>query len=174
MGWGLLGLDRSGRRDGRADYGNGKCDGKSQKCYSNFHTGFPSTCVKRGPCEVNLGEMPSISSSGAPAFLNGNLGSTRTTLFIFRHRDVLTRETRAEGRRGSDSLSAHGSLLVLYGDSANVRDSSTNNHGGDRCKQASRFAGLDGSGVLCGGRRRCRDSWSRGKYLKRSLRPVRR
>jgi hypothetical protein len=52
---------------------NGKCDGKSQKCYSNFHTGFLPLVSKRGPCEVTLGEMPSISSSGAPALFNGNL-----------------------------------------------------------------------------------------------------
>ena len=70
--------------------------------------------------------------------------------------------------KGHDSPSAYGSLPVLYGDSLNVRDGSTYDCGGNRDEQASRFAGLDGSGVLCGGRRRCRDSWSRGKYLKQS------
>jgi hypothetical protein len=52
---------------------------------------------------------------------------------------------------------------VLYAGSFNVRDSSTHDYGGNRYKQASRSAGLDGSGVLYGGRWRCLDSWSRGK-----------
>jgi hypothetical protein len=52
---------------------------------------------------------------------------------------------------------------VLHGDSFNVRDSSTHDYGGNRYKQTSRSAGLDGSGVLCGGRRRCLDSRSRAK-----------
>jgi hypothetical protein len=52
---------------------------------------------------------------------------------------------------------------VLYGDSFDVRDSNTHDYGGNHYKQVSRFAGLDGRGVLCGGRRRCLDSWSRGK-----------
>ncbi|MGA8902786.1 hypothetical protein [Bradyrhizobium sp.] len=52
---------------------------------------------------------------------------------------------------------------MLHGDSFNVRDSSTHDFGGNRYKQASRSAGLDGSGVLCGGGWRCLDSWSRGK-----------
>jgi hypothetical protein len=116
VGWDLPGLDRSGRRYGRADYGNGKCDGKSQKCYSNFHTGFPSTCVKRGPCEVNLGEMRSISSSGAPAFHNGNLGSTRTTLAAVRiwldaRSDLII--GRQLLRLSAPSLSSLGVSLVL-------------------------------------------------------------
>jgi hypothetical protein len=33
---------------------------------------------------VTLGELPSISSSGAPALLNRNLGSTRTALAAVR------------------------------------------------------------------------------------------
>ena len=70
--------------------------------------------------------------------------------------------TRAEGRSGNDSLSAHGSLPVLFIYRFNVRDSGTHDCGGNRYNQASRFAGLDGSGVLCGGRRRRLDSWSRG------------
>jgi hypothetical protein len=52
---------------------------------------------------------------------------------------------------------------VLYGDSFYVRDSSTHDCGGDRYKQASRFAGMVGSRVLCGGLRGCLDNWSRGK-----------
>jgi hypothetical protein len=36
--------------------------------------------VSKGAPEVTLGELPSISSSGAPALLNRNLGSARTAL----------------------------------------------------------------------------------------------
>ena len=39
---------------------------------------------KKPPHKVTLGELPWISSSGAPALLNRNLGSTRTALTALR------------------------------------------------------------------------------------------
>ena len=52
---------------------------------------------------------------------------------------------------------------MQYGGSSSVRDSSSYDCGGNCYKQASRFAGMVGSRVLCGGLRGCLDNWSRGK-----------
>jgi hypothetical protein len=52
---------------------------------------------------------------------------------------------------------------VLFGNNFGVRDSGTHDYGGNRYKQASRSAGLDGSGILRGSRWHCLDGWSRSK-----------